>query len=132
MGIRIVYTHAGKCPCKLDRVDREGVIEWANAVMESGMKQSLKYTPEAIKYWTRHFFDYDSAEHVAVCQILLEEFGTTPAAILDFDFKNKNTKPAEKPVLEEIADIDSFAVGEDEGEDEEDIKILKKKKKNDS
>lgn len=132
MAIRIVFTPGGRCPHNLKSVDREAVIEWANAVIEAGMSQSLKYTTEAIKYWVRHYFDYGSDEHVLVCRILTEEFGTTPAEQLDAEFKKPNSKEKmTAPIADApIADIDSFAVAEsDEEEDEDNENIIVKKNK---
>ena len=126
MATRIVLCPAGACPHKLKSSDRDSVVEWANAVMESGMKHNLKYTPEALGYWVGHFYEYGCSEYVTIRQILTNEFGATPAAILNADYGKKPNKKEDSAVehkKEEIAGIDSFSVSVDEADDDGDIVI---------
>ena len=125
--MRTVSTPAGKCPAKLSGTDRTSVMEWADRVMEFGVKDNCRYLPEAIRYWARDFYDYFSPEYKAVCQIITEELGPgTVHPKVDY-YSTPATSPSykekEKPVV--VPGVDSFIVGEvdEDDEDDEDIKL---------
>ena len=127
MAIINICTPAGACPAKLKGTDRDSVVEWGNIVVDHGMKESLKYLTEALIYWVRNFYDFGTKEYKTVCQILVEEFGPVqPWPKFEYEVKKSTTKfiPEKE---EEIADIDSFAIGEDEDDDDGDIRIKAKK-----
>jgi hypothetical protein len=55
-----IYTPAGACPIKLNDLSYEGVQRWGGAVVASGIKIGVEYTPAAVRYWLREFVEIHS------------------------------------------------------------------------
>ena len=54
---------AGKCPVspskdEMDNPTQEGVIDWANQVIDVGLNNNTLYRCSAVQYWARHFLGY--------------------------------------------------------------------------
>jgi hypothetical protein len=60
-----VVVPAGKCPISLTDLDND-IEMFCTLVVEAGRPYRL-YTPSAIKYWLRSFFDVNSAEYTEAC-----------------------------------------------------------------
>ena len=74
-----IYTPAGKCPYKLTGSDTATVKQWANEVHSHGITQKIWYSPEALCYFSRQFFDISTPEYDGVKEIVkslpMEESG---------------------------------------------------------
>lgn len=68
--MRSVSTPAGACPVKLTAHDERTVLDWADDVLAAGEREGVRYAPEAIRYFVRHFYDMSSAEYKLVCRYL--------------------------------------------------------------
>lgn len=65
-----IMAPAGDCPAKLSGTDQESVIIWAEKVVEAGHKKGLHFSPSALRYFVRQFYDLETSEHQAVCDCL--------------------------------------------------------------
>ena len=63
-----VYTPNGSCPVKLKKTGK--VSEWAESVLDAGLADNKFYTPSALKYFGREFYDYHSEKYKKLCRLV--------------------------------------------------------------
>lgn len=70
LGSNVVLTPSGKCPVKLASAKDEDVVVWCDALMQHGRSENKLYTPSALRYWVRDFFDANSVQNARVCMLI--------------------------------------------------------------
>lgn len=82
-----IVAPAWACPVKLTGTDRETVAVWAGKVVDAGHKIARHYSPTALKYYVRHFYDLESEDWRTVVGHLasISDMGTVPCQTGDYD-----------------------------------------------
>jgi hypothetical protein len=125
-----IIAPAGDCPAKLTSTDQESALVWAEKTIDAGHKKGLHFSPSALRYFVRQFFDLHSDEHQTVCDCLYSvvyartpEQGRMPIAIIPPQpiAASKPAKPKidDEELVEVEAQIKLAAVNLDEIEEEE-------------
>ena len=70
-GFLNVFAPAWECPVKLTGTDPDTVAKWAEKVMDAGHKLQRHYSPAALKYYVRHFYELQSEDWQTVVDNLL-------------------------------------------------------------
>lgn len=100
----LILAPAGACPVKLTSTDPDHVADWANNVISTGHQQGKHFSPSAIRYYVRTFYDMGSPEYDEVINVLALE------APLD-DYGDSDGDSDDEFVDEdgELADVDELA-----------------------
>lgn len=65
----IVSIPSGKCPYRLEGVDKESVVDWIEKVRDSA-PTGVTYRPSALRYWIRDTYDINGPEYKIAANML--------------------------------------------------------------
>ncbi|MCK9459504.1 MAG: hypothetical protein M0R80_07690 [Proteobacteria bacterium] len=108
-----IMAPAGDCPAKLLGTEQETVIIWAEKVIQAGHAKGLHFSPSALKYFVRQFYDLDSEEHrLAVSHIQSMGYvkiqeGELPAPRMPVPIILPQPKPSKVADEEELEDVET-------------------------
>lgn len=97
---RYVATPSGKCPVRLSSTEREDVELWAHSVVAKGEDEGIYYSPSALKYFVREFYDMYKVDDQCDRLVIISPDWKKVCGIIDDIFSSEDTTQS----VEENAD----------------------------
>jgi hypothetical protein len=81
----MVYAGSGPCPAKLVTTDYNGVVQFCNDIVHSGLPQRKLYMPSAIKCWLRNIIPPDDEDYSHVCKLIDKWYDDKVASTMEME-----------------------------------------------
>ncbi len=82
---RVMHIPSGACPIKLTKTTKKAVWDWCEDLITYGLERRYVMSQYALRYYSRQFFEYRSAEHTKVLRLIDALAKTYIGAVQDYE-----------------------------------------------